>query len=191
MSRTTIFYQGIPKAHIQYIAMDAIRSQRSQQFYVAGNLVKVVKFTFQSIFGNSRQNLRHPSARGRKESLELYFYPLIWLANIKTKGFTSRKSFCRSGSQTLISGGREASTGNTFAVRRLVDGRPNRENKLKQIHVDRDLVVPYRNIMLIPPFWTKKNFFVFVLFAYLSFSLELQHTTTTKVTLASKYPMKI
>ena len=29
------------------------------------------------------------------------FYPLIWLANDKTKGFFSRKSFCHSGSQTL------------------------------------------------------------------------------------------
>ena len=40
------------------------------------------------------------------------FYPLISLANIKTKGFTSQKSFCRSGSQTLFFGGREATTGN-------------------------------------------------------------------------------
>ena len=32
----------------------------------------VVKFTFQSVFGNSRQNPRHFSARGREESLELY-----------------------------------------------------------------------------------------------------------------------
>ena len=48
------------------------------------------------------------------------FYPFIWLANIKTKGSTSRKSFFRSGSQTLIFGGREATTGNTSAVRRLI-----------------------------------------------------------------------
>ena len=39
---------------------------------VAGNLVMVVKFTFQSVFGNSLQNPRHFSARGREESLELY-----------------------------------------------------------------------------------------------------------------------
>ena len=52
-------------------------------------------------------------------------------------------------------------------------------------------MVPYRNIMLIPPFWRENNFFVFVLLVYLSFSLELPHTTTTKVTPASKYAMKI
>ena len=52
-------------------------------------------------------------------------------------------------------------------------------------------MVPYRNIMLIPPFWRENNFFVFVLLVYLSFTLELAHTTTTKVTPASKYPMKI
>ena len=72
-----------------------------------------------------------------------------------------------------------------------VDCRPNREKKLKRIRVDRALVVLYRNIMLIPPFWRENNFFVFDLFVYLSFSLELPHTTTTKVTPASKYPMKI
>ena len=33
------------------------------------------------------------------------FYPLILLANVKTKEFTSRKSFGRSGWQTLFSGG--------------------------------------------------------------------------------------
>ena len=44
--------------------------------------------------------------------------------------------------------------------------------------------------MLIQRFWRENNF-VFVLFVYLSFSLELPHTTTTKVTPASKYPMKI
>ena len=45
--------------------------------------------------------------------------------------------------------------------------------------------------ILIPHFWKGTNFFVFVLFVYLSFSLELPHTTTTKVTPASKYPMRI
>ena len=35
------------------------------------------------------------------------------------KGFTSRKSFCPSGSQKLFFGGREATTGYTSAVRRL------------------------------------------------------------------------
>ena len=68
-----------------------------------------------------------------------------------------------------------------------MDGRPNREKKLKRIRVDRALVVPYRNIMLIPPFWRENNFFVSVSFVYFSFSLELPHTTTTKITLASKY----
>ena len=39
--------------------------------------------------------------------------------NIKIKGFRSRKSFCRSCSQTLFFGGKEAATGNKSAVRRL------------------------------------------------------------------------
>ena len=38
---------------------------------------------------------------------------------IGLKGFTSRKSFCRSGSQTLFFGGREATTENKSAARRL------------------------------------------------------------------------
>ena len=45
--------------------------------------------------------------------------------------------------------------------------------------------------MLIPRFWREINFFVFVLLVYLSFSLELPQTTTTKITPASKYVMKI
>ena len=45
--------------------------------------------------------------------------------------------------------------------------------------------------MLIPRFWRETNFFVFVLLVYLSFSLELPQTATTKVTPASKYPIKI
>ena len=45
-------------------------------FKVAGNLVMVVIFTFQSVFGNSPQSLRHFSARGREESLELY--SILW-----------------------------------------------------------------------------------------------------------------
>ena len=32
----------------------------------------VMKFTFQSVFGNSGQNPRHARARGHDESLELY-----------------------------------------------------------------------------------------------------------------------
>ena len=49
---------------------------KKSAFNVAGNLVMVVKFTFQSVFGNSRQNPRHTSARGREESLELYSF--LW-----------------------------------------------------------------------------------------------------------------
>ena len=45
--------------------------------------------------------------------------------------------------------------------------------------------------MLIPRFWRETNFFGFVLLVYLSFSLDLPQTTTTKVTPASKYLMKI
>ena len=36
----------------------------------------VVKFTFQSVFGNSRENPRHASAWGREESLELH--SILW-----------------------------------------------------------------------------------------------------------------
>ena len=93
---------------------------KKSAFNVAGNLVMVVKFTFQYVFGNSGQNPRHFSARGREESL-LWVNPLICFANIKTKDFTSWKSFCRSGSQTLFFGGREATTGNASAVRRLTE----------------------------------------------------------------------
>ena len=45
---------------------------KQSAFNVAGNLVIVVKFTFQIVFGNSRQNPRHASARGHDESLELH-----------------------------------------------------------------------------------------------------------------------
>ena len=56
--------------------------------------------------------------------------------------------------------------------------------------MDRALVIPYtRNITLITRFAIETNFFVFVLFVYLSFSLELPHTTTTKVTPESEYHM--
>ena len=64
MSRTTVFYKAKPKAHITY----TVRSScfiKTSAFNVAGNLVMVVKFTFQSVFGYSRQNPRHAS----KESL--------------------------------------------------------------------------------------------------------------------------
>ena len=45
--------------------------------------------------------------------------------------------------------------------------------------------------MLIQRFWRETNFFVFGLLVHLSISLELPQTTTTEVTPASKYPMKI
>ena len=41
------------------------------------------------------------------------------MVNKKTKVLTSRKLFSRSGSQTLFFGGREATTGNASALRRL------------------------------------------------------------------------
>ena len=80
----------------------------------------VVKFTFQSVFGNSRRSPRHYSARGREESLELY--SILWSdrPTSKQKVLSYGKSFCCSGSQTLFFGGREATTGNASAVRRLV-----------------------------------------------------------------------
>ena len=43
--------------------------------------------------------------------------------------------------------------------------------------------------ILIPRFWRETNFFVFVCILIIC-SSELPHTTTTKVTPASKYPMK-
>ena len=49
---------------------------KKSSFNVAGNLVIVVKFTFQSVFGNSRQNPRHASARGREGARELY--SILW-----------------------------------------------------------------------------------------------------------------
>ena len=92
---------------------------KKSAFNVAGNLVMVVKFTFQSVFGNSLQNPRHFSARGREESLELY--SILWSdrPTSKQKVLRHGKSFCCSGSQTLFFGGREATTGNSSAVRRL------------------------------------------------------------------------
>ena len=51
-------------------------STKKPAFNVTGNLVMVMKFTFQSIFGNSCQNPRHASAQGREESLELH--SILW-----------------------------------------------------------------------------------------------------------------
>ena len=78
----------------------------------------VVKFTFQSVFGNSLQ-IQDTSARevARSHSSCILSFDLIGLH--QNKRFTSRKSFCRSGSQTLFFGEREATTGNASALRRL------------------------------------------------------------------------
>ena len=76
MSRTTIFYEA--KLNGPY-HIHSLRSRcfiKKSSFNVAGNLVTVVKFTFQSVFGNSRQNPRHASARGREGARELY--SILW-----------------------------------------------------------------------------------------------------------------
>ena len=78
--------------HIQSLESRCL--SKKSAFNVARNLVIVVKFTFQIVFSNSRQNGF-------------------------TKGFTAGKSFCRTCSQTLFFGGREATTANTSAARRL------------------------------------------------------------------------
>ena len=93
---------------------------KKSAFNVAGNLVMVVKFTFQYVFGNSGQNPRHFSARGREES-PLWVNPLICFANIKTKDFTSWKIVLPLGFADAFFGGGEATTGNASAVRRLTE----------------------------------------------------------------------
>ena len=55
------------------------------------------------------------------------------------KKFTSRKSFCCSGSQTLLFGGREATTGNTSAFRRLGKSGPDRNMAVQ------DMLMAYRD----------------------------------------------
>ena len=47
------------------------------------------------------------------------FYHVIWLAKEKTKAATSRKSFCRSGTQTLFFGGENLDSRKYVCVRRL------------------------------------------------------------------------
>ena len=63
--------------------------------------------------------IQDTSARevARSHSSCILSFDLIGLH--QNKRFTSWKSFCRSGSQTLFFGGREATTGNASAVRRL------------------------------------------------------------------------
>ena len=92
---------------------------KQSAFNVAGNLVIVVKFTFQIAFGNSSQNPRHATARGHDESLELH--SILW-----SKWRTSKQKVLRHGNRfvarvrrPLFLGGRETTTGNTSAVRRL------------------------------------------------------------------------
>ena len=53
MSRTTVFYKAKPKAHITKESLRSSCFIKTSAFNVAGNLVMVVKFTFQSVFGNS------------------------------------------------------------------------------------------------------------------------------------------
>ena len=48
------------------------------------------------------------------------FYHVIWLAKEKTKAATSRKSFCRSGTQTLFFGGENLDSRKYVCVRRLI-----------------------------------------------------------------------
>ena len=69
------------------------------------------------------------SARGREKSLELY--SILWSDWPTSKQKVSRhgKSFCCSGSLTLFFGGREVTTRNTSAVRRLTT--PSYHNKPK------------------------------------------------------------
>ena len=90
-----LMWQGSLTKHITLCSLRGLCFTKKSAFNVAGNLVIVVKFTFQKTH-------QRPRSRGITQAL---FHPLIWLASIKTKGFTSRKSFCRSGSQTLLLGG--------------------------------------------------------------------------------------
>ena len=87
----------------------------------AGNLVIVMKFMFQSIFGNSRQNSRHTSAQGREESLELH--SILWSDWQTSKLKVLHHGNCFAAHvrrRYYFFGGREARTGNTSAVRRLI-----------------------------------------------------------------------
>ena len=81
MSRTTIYFISETKGphHMHSLIkklLDYVTSQRMQRSKVTGNLVIVMKFTFQSVFGNSRKNPWHASAQGREESLGLH--SILW-----------------------------------------------------------------------------------------------------------------
>ena len=68
----------------------------------------VVKFTFQSVFGNSRRNPRHFSARGREESLELYSILCSSWPTSKQKVLRHGNRFAARVRRRLFFGGREA-----------------------------------------------------------------------------------
>ena len=84
---------------------------------MAGNLVKVVKCTLQSVFDYARQNTRHATREvARSHSSCILSFDLI--GQHRNKRFHVTEII--SGSQTLFFGGREATTENTSAVRRLM-----------------------------------------------------------------------
>ena len=61
----------------------------------------------------------------RRVDHSVSFYHVIWLAKEKTKAATSRKSFCRSGTQTLFFGGENLDSRKYVCVRRLCKPRPD------------------------------------------------------------------
>ena len=79
---------------------------KKSAFNVTGNLVIVVKFTFQSAFGNYRQNRECARTRQCARSqgdTRAVFYPLIWLANIKTKSLRHGNRFGTRGRRRYFS----------------------------------------------------------------------------------------
>ena len=60
---------------------------KKSAFNVAGNLVIVAEFRFQIVFGKSRQNPRHASARGGGESLELHSMTFDLIGEHQNKRF--------------------------------------------------------------------------------------------------------
>ena len=78
MSRTTYFIKRKQRP---------TPNTKKSAFNVSGNLVIVVKFTLQIVFGNSRQNPRHANARGREESLSNCILSFDLICEHKNKGF--------------------------------------------------------------------------------------------------------
>ena len=78
----------------------------------------VVKFTFQSVFGNSPQSLSHFSGRGREESLNCIL-SFDRIGQRQNKRFYVTEIVLPLGFADAIFGGREATTGNVSALRRL------------------------------------------------------------------------